>query len=157
MLALLSIMDKKKLFRLVLITISFVGFIVASIALYYHFDSSGEAFCDVSDRFNCSVVYSSQYSYIMGVPVPIFGMFGYFFLIMAILNQKRFASMLAFSQKEYWGYGAIIAGFMFLFQSILTIVSSLIIQSYCILCLISQGVITSVCIGIIIYWKSLKK
>lgn len=150
-------MDTKKLFRLILVLLSIVGFSVASIALYYHFDTSGEAFCDVSDRFNCSVVYSSQYSYIMGVPVPVFGMFGYLFLVLAILNQKRFAKILSFSQKEYWWYGLLVSGFMFLFQTILTIISSLIIQSYCLLCLISQGVITAVFIGIFMYWKSLKK
>ena len=143
------------MFRLVLVTLAFVGFVAASIALYYHFDGSGEAFCDVNDRFNCSVVYSSQYSYIAGVPVPVFGLFGYAFVIFAILNQARVSKALSFSQKEYWQYGCFMVGFMFLFQSILTLVSMFLIQSYCLLCLLSQGTITALFVGVLLYWRSL--
>lgn len=150
-------MKRAKLFRNLLVLLALIGFVVASIALYYHFDDSGEAFCDVSDQFNCSTVYSSQYSYILGVPVPLFGMFAYAFVIFAILNQRRVQKMLSFSEKDYWLYGAIIISFMLLFQCVMTLISTLFIKSYCILCLISQATVLLLAIGAWTYWSYLKK
>jgi len=143
----------KKLTNSILI-LCLVGLVVAGISLYYHFADASESFCNVNDRFNCQTVYQSEYSYFLGIPVPVLGIIAYLGFAGLILFQKRIQSFLAFSKKEYWWYLSIIASIMLTYQLIMTSISSFIIGAICILCLISQASILIIAILSWLSWRS---
>lgn len=115
-----------------------VGLVVASISLYYHFEDAGESFCNINDRFDCQTVYQSEYSYLLGIPVPVLGIIAYLGFAGLVLFRKQLAEVLAFDQKEYWWYLSIIASIMLTYQIIMTGISVFLIGAFCILCIISQ-------------------
>lgn len=127
-----------------LIFLTVIGILIATVALYYHYQESENAFCNINERFNCETVYKSGYSYIFGIPVPLLGIFGYGAFTFLVLYERVFARLLSFSRKEYWGYGTLLALFMLAFQLFMTGLEIFVIKAYCVLCIGSQIVIIAV-------------
>lgn len=124
-----------------------IGLVIALTALYYHYEDDGSKFCDVNDTFNCSTVYKSQYSYIFGFPVPLLGVIGYLGFALLVNFRKRWGDALGFTEKDAWWYLALIATAMFLYQTGMTSLEFLgLIPAFCILCLISQAVVTALAV-----------
>jgi uncharacterized membrane protein/protein-disulfide isomerase len=99
-------------------------------------DLGYRSFCAISKAINCDTVSQSHYSVFLGLPVPVWGIFGYaFFLTLLLLAKIKDAG-----QKRIWIILFLLA-FVFSFYSlILALISTFIIHSYCIMCLVSHAI-----------------
>jgi vitamin-K-epoxide reductase (warfarin-sensitive) len=117
----------------VIAILSLAGVIVSAVSLQRHYAKSATAFCDFSQRFSCDVVNRSEQSTIMGIPVAGIGVAGY-------------AVLFIFSTFWRWRaetpnrlLAAAIVGLVFALR--LTYVEAYVLETWCILCLISLGLI----------------
>jgi uncharacterized membrane protein/protein-disulfide isomerase len=99
-------------------------------------DIGYRSFCAISKAINCDTVSQSPYSIFLGLPVPIWGIFGYgFFLLFLLLAKnkdavpKRIWTLLFLMALGFSGYSVILA-----------LISSFIIHSYCIMCIVSYAI-----------------
>ena len=118
--------------------LSLAGLVDSAIALQRHYAKSATQFCDISQQFSCDIVNRSEYSTIQGIPVAAIGIAGYaalFFLSTWRRSRPETPSRLLF---------AAIAGFAFAFY--LTWIEAHELMTWCILCLISQGLIFLICV-----------
>jgi vitamin-K-epoxide reductase (warfarin-sensitive) len=121
------------IFTLVAI-LSLAGVVVSGISLQRHYAESATQFCDFSQKFSCDIVNRSEYSRIMGIPVAGIGVAGYGLLL-------TFATYLrARAATPNRLLGAALAGSAFALY--LTYVEAYILETWCILCLISLGLIS---------------
>ncbi len=72
--------QKKKLLRLI-IFLSILGFIISGYLTSVH-NSDQNSFCDINDKFSCSLVSESEHSEIKGIPISLIGLGGYFLLFL---------------------------------------------------------------------------
>lgn len=96
-----------------------------------HTDPGYASICAVSERINCNTVALSPFSVFAGLPVSLWGLFGY--LLMAILGGWGLARRAATG----WPSGLLFATFVLaaLFSSTLGTISLLRIDSICLFCL----------------------
>ena len=107
--------------------------IVSAISLQRHYAKSATQFCDFSQRFSCDIVNRSEYSSIMGIPVAGIGVVGYgVLLLLATFLRTR-------SETPIRLLGAAIAGLVFALY--LTYVEAYVLETWCILCLLSLAFI----------------
>ena len=99
-------------------------------------DIGYRSFCAITRAINCDTVSQSPYSILLGLPVPIWGVIGYTFLLLLIFfawnkqaDKKRIWSLLFFITLIYSGYSIILA-----------FISTFYIKSYCILCIVTYVV-----------------
>src|SRR5438094_9884308 len=57
------------------------GIAVSSVSLYHHYGSSRTSYCDIGENFNCDIVNRNTYSAVLGIPVALIGIIGYFGLL----------------------------------------------------------------------------
>jgi len=108
--------------------------IVSAISLQRHYAKSATQFCDFSQRFSCDIVNRSEYSSIMGIPVAGIGVVGYgVLLLLATFLRTR-------SETPIRLLGAAIAGLVFALY--LTYVEAYVLETWCILCLLSLAFIS---------------
>lgn len=122
----------RSLFALIAI-LSVAGAIVSAVSLQRHYAKSATEFCDLSQKFSCDIVNRSEYSSIMGIPVAGIGVAGYavlFALATFWASRRETPSRLL---------GAALAGLAFALY--LTYVEARILETWCILCLISLVII----------------
>ena len=111
--------------------------IYLSISHYRVYTDIGyESFCAISRSLNCDTVSQSPYSILIGVPVPVWGIIGFtFFLILLVFawhpkaEKKRMWTLLSGLSLLFTGYSIVLA-----------IISTYMIQSYCIMCILSYAV-----------------
>ncbi len=121
------------LFTLVVI-LSLAGVVVSAMALQRHYAKSATQFCDFNQKFSCDVVNRSEYSIIMGIPVAGIGVAGYvLLLVLATYPRARAATPNRL-------LGSALAGLAFALY--LTYVEAYVLNTWCILCLISLGLIS---------------
>src|SRR5271165_1434376 len=114
--------------------LSLAGVIVSGISLQRHFAKSATQFCDFSQKFSCDIVNRSEYSSIVGIPVAGIGVAGYGVLLaLATFLRTR-------AETPNRLLGAAIAGLAFALY--LTYVEAYILETWCILCLISLAFIS---------------
>ncbi len=99
-------------------------------------DISYKSFCAISKAFNCDTVSQSPYSIFLGFPVPLWGFFGYCFFGILIF----FSSLKSAQHKRIFPLMLIIAIIFCGYSLVLAFISSFIIHSYCIMCIVSYGV-----------------
>ena len=99
-------------------------------------DIGYRSFCAISKAINCDTVSQSPYSIFLGLPVPIWGIFGYaFFLLFLLLAKnkdavpKRIWTILFLAALVFSGYSVILA-----------LISTFIIHSYCLMCIASYAI-----------------
>ena len=114
--------------------LSLAGVIVSAISLQRHYAKSATEFCDFSQKFSCDVVNRSEYSSIVGIPVAAVGVAGYALLLVlcAFLRDRV--------ETPNRLLGAAIAGLAFALY--LTYVEAYVLETWCILCLISLALIS---------------
>lgn len=104
---------------------------------YLNYTNIGySSFCAISKAINCDTVSQSPYSIFLGLPVALWGALGYLFLIVLITvagSQKR-------KQAELWTLIFLIGLFYSAISIILAVVSSFLIRSYCIMCILSWAI-----------------
>ncbi len=131
----------------VVIILSVIGIIVSLYLVQSHFAlSSAGSFCDVSDTVSCSLVNSSVYSTLLGVPVALFGVF--WFLILGLMAQRAKKNKLLLSPLVSWN----ILGILFV---IYLIIAEIILRALCPLCTVVHVITLITFILAIILYKNL--
>jgi uncharacterized membrane protein len=106
-----------------------LGALVSGLALQHHYRRDSSSFCNINATFNCDVVNRSEYSTIAGVPVALVGLLAYLLMMGLAIFQREKAetpALLLFLSS---------AGFAF--SLYLTYVEAQLLQTWCILCLMS--------------------
>ena len=114
--------------RYLVAVLALAGLIVSCFALREHF-RTGVAPCDINERWDCGVVNHSPFAEIAGVPVAVFGILGY-------------AAIAAFALARRWWFVLLLTTGAVGFSIYLTYVEAKILETYCIWCVTSAGIIT---------------
>lgn len=130
----------------VIAVLAVAGIIVSSVSLQHHYAKSKTAYCDIGETFNCDIVNRSQYSSILGVPVALIGMLGYAALagLATVYRARPDTPRLLLA-----GAGAGLA-----FALYLTYIEGHVLGVWCILCLSSLALITSLAVVSFVVWRS---
>lgn len=116
--------------------LSLAGLVVSGLSLQRHYAKSATHFCDMGEKFNCDIVNRSEYSSLMGIPVAAIGVAGYGLLFMLSTFYRSDA------QTPLRLLAA--AGVGLVFALYLTYIEGFVLDTWCILCLSSLGLITSI-------------
>ncbi|MFZ0762208.1 MAG: vitamin K epoxide reductase family protein [Candidatus Sulfotelmatobacter sp.] len=131
----------KKNNRPLFLAIAFLGLAgmaVSGVALQRHYAKSATAFCDFAERFSCDVVNRSEYSSVMGISVAGIGVVGYGILLaLATVYRSRVETPMRLLAAAVAGLG---------FALYLTYVEGYVLETWCILCLSSLGLIAAITI-----------
>ena len=112
------------------------GIAVSAVSLERHYAKSATTFCDLGERFNCDIVNRSEYSRVMGIPVAGIGIVGYGVLLgLATVWRSRVETPLRLLVAALAGLG---------FALYLTYVEGYVLETWCILCLSSLGLIAGI-------------
>jgi vitamin-K-epoxide reductase (warfarin-sensitive) len=112
------------------------GIAVSSVSLYHHYGTDRSSYCDFGQTFNCDIVNRSIYSEVVGIPVALIGILGYFaLLVFATLRRVRAETPLIVLIASLAGLG---------FALYLTYVEKFVLAVWCILCLSSLAVIAGI-------------
>ncbi len=135
----------------VMLLLSLVGEGVAiKLALIHHevhHDATTQSFCALSDAVNCDTVALSPYSVFVGVPVAVWGMYGYVLL--------GLAAAWAWSARRRPAPAVVLAGLTgvsVLSSVALATVSVLLIESLCILCMATYVINAFLAVLVLIGW-----
>ncbi len=121
-------MDRKPAFAVALVGLG------TSIFLAYEYLWAGEVACPVGGA-GCDVVRLSQYSSVLGIPVPLMGIG--FYLTLAVLEIIR--SELPGAQRMIDRTMLAMAGAGMAFSAYLTALEAFVIGAYCFWCLVSAA------------------
>ncbi len=99
-------------------------------------DIGYKSFCAISRAINCDTVSQSPYAIVLSIPLAIWGVIGYaFILILVFITGSKSAAKERIWSLIFW-ITLIFSGH----SVILALISTYHIRSYCILCLVSYGV-----------------
>ena len=131
-----------KLPKFVIIFLSIVwaaGILVALYLTWLHYkvhsDPTFHSFCAMSDQFNCETVAESRYSVFLGLPVAVWGMFGY-----AVMFALTAAGVGVLKQRA--AFSALLAASFLsvLASAALAVLSYCVICSFCVMCTVSYAI-----------------
>ena len=129
---------QNRILYLAIAVLAVAGVAVSAVSLQRHYAKSATAFCDVGERFNCDIVNRSEQSTVMGIPVAGIGVVGYgVLLVLATVYRSR-------AETPTWLLAAAMAGLGFALY--LTYVEGYVLETWCILCLSSLGLIAGIAI-----------
>lgn len=120
-----------KILTLVIVVLCLCGSLVASFALREHYNTELSP-CSINERWDCGIVNHSPFSAVKGVPVAIVGIFGYSLLAALAGRFPRITALTA------------LAGLIFSLR--LTYIEWKVLETWCIYCVSSQGIIALVAI-----------
>jgi vitamin-K-epoxide reductase (warfarin-sensitive) len=127
-----AVKGKRRLF-LAIAVLAGAGVAVSAVSLERHYAKSATAFCDIGERFNCDIVNRSEYSSVIGIPVAGIGVVGYAVLLgLATVYRARPETPLRLLVTALLGLG---------FALRLTYLEGYVLDTWCILCLSSLGLI----------------
>lgn len=130
-----STADNRRLY-LAIAVLAVAGIAVSAVSLERHYAKSASAFCDLGERFNCDIVNRSEYSTVMGIPVAGIGIVGYGILLALVTIYRSSA------ETPTRLLVAAVAGLGFALY--LTYVEGHVLETWCILCLSSLGLIAGI-------------
>lgn len=111
--------------------------IYLSISHYRNYsDITYRSFCALTRTVNCDTVSQSVHSIFLGLPVPLWGVLGYF-LFLALLLLSRPSSK---KGAPVWSLLFILSLFFSLYSVFLGAVSAYLVRSYCLMCIVSFAV-----------------
>ena len=120
------------------------GVLVSSVSLYHHYGSSATSYCDIGENFNCDIVNRSTYSTLAGIPVALIGIMGYLAtLTLATVYRSRAGVPAALALASLAGLA---------FALYLTYIEGFVLAAWCILCLSSLALISSIAVLSSILW-----
>lgn len=118
--------------------LSLAGIVDSAIALQRHYARSATQFCEIGREFSCDIVNRSEYSTVQGIPVAAIGVVGYAALFLLATFWKS---------RPETPIRLLIAAFAGLaFALYLTYIEAYNLMTWCILCLVSQGLIFLICV-----------
>jgi len=122
------------------IMITVIGLIVSIYLSVSHYrvytDIGYKSFCAISRAINCDTVSQSSYSIFLNLPVPVWGVICYGFLLLCLL----LAGSKSAEKKRIWSIVFWISLVFACYSVILALISTYLIASYCIMCIVSYGV-----------------
>ena len=125
-----------------IIILAIVGILVSIYLTSVHY-SENQSLCDLNAQFSCTTVSQSEHAQFFSVPIAVFGLMGYVFILgVSLINSKRNQF-----KKKLWkvlGSTDILFGFCllsFFVSAYLTYTEFFIIKAICVLCLLSQLII----------------
>lgn len=113
-----------------------VSFYLAYSHYQVFIDIGYQSFCAISKAINCDTVSQSKYAVVFNVPVAVWGIWGYGFLLAVLLisvdikNNRIHNTSLLFVIALVYSVSSLCLG----------IISSVFIQAYCLMCIVSWGV-----------------
>jgi uncharacterized membrane protein len=132
-----AVKDNRILF-LAIAVLAAAGIAVSAVSLERHYAKSATTFCDLGERFNCDIVNRSEWSRVMGIPVAGIGIVGYGVLLgLATVWHSRRETPLRLLVVALVGLG---------FALYLTYVEGYVLETWCILCLSSLGLIAGIAV-----------
>jgi len=99
-------------------------------------DAAYESFCAISQSINCDNVSQSPYSVFLGLPVPVWGVSGYTFFLILL----RFVRSTHNERRRVWSLLFCVALGFSLYSIVLALISTWLIQSFCIMCIVLYGI-----------------
>ncbi|HUK87425.1 MAG TPA: vitamin K epoxide reductase family protein [Terriglobales bacterium] len=120
-----------KVLTAALVVLCLAGVVVSTLALREHYNTE-PAPCSINERWDCGVVNHSMFAVVRGVPVAAIGILGYA-LLAALAGRFRLLTAL----------GAL-AGLAFALR--LSYVEWKVLETWCIYCVASQGIIALILI-----------
>ncbi|HWY23244.1 MAG TPA: vitamin K epoxide reductase family protein [Candidatus Acidoferrum sp.] len=128
--------ERSRFIFLAIAVLAVAGIAISAVSLQRHYAKSATAFCDFGERFNCDVVNRSEFSTLMGIPVAGIGVAGYGLLLaMATVYRSRSVTPLRLLVTAVGGLG---------FALYLTYIEAYKLDTWCILCLSSLGLIATI-------------
>ena len=119
----------RRVLFVIIAALAMAGMIDSAIALERHYAKSTTKFCDFSQRFSCDIVNRSEQSSIAGIPVAGIGVAGYgLILLLATLWRSRAETPTRLLLAALAGLG---------FALYLTYIEAYVLETWCILCVIS--------------------
>ncbi len=119
--------------------LAFAGLCDSAYLAVNHFrnytDLGYSSFCAISRAINCDTVAQSPYSILAGLPVAVWGMIGYIFLLLFIF----FAGTKKAENKRIWPSLFLFSFVFSMFSLFYAFISIYSIHSFCIMCIISYG------------------
>jgi uncharacterized membrane protein len=113
--------------RYLIAILALAGVVVSALALHVHFCADTQP-CSINEKWDCGVVNHSDYAEVAHIPVAAIGIAGYLALAGLALWRQRALVFLA----ALVGLG---------FALRLTTIEELVLQTWCLYCVISQAVI----------------
>ena len=99
-------------------------------------DMAYKSFCAISKAINCDTISQSPYSIFLNLPVPVWGMIGYAFLLLCLAVVTRPKD----GEVRLWSIVFWICLAFSVYSIVLALISTYLIGSYCIMCIVSYGV-----------------
>ncbi len=99
-------------------------------------DISYKSFCAISKALNCDTVSQSSYAIFLNLPVAVWGVIGYAFILMLLPFTRSEESC----KKRIWSLILWLSLTFSCGSVILALISSFRIRSYCIMCIFTYGV-----------------
>jgi len=120
--------------------IALIGFfdsIYLAVSHYRNYVDMGyQSFCAISQAFNCDTVSQSPYSILLDVPIPIWGIMGYGFILFLLAIALHSAD----EKKRIWTLLMLISLGFSVYSVALAFISSYLIRTYCLMCILSYAV-----------------
>jgi uncharacterized membrane protein len=113
--------------RYLIAVLALAGLLVSCFALREHFRTEPSP-CSINERWDCGVVNHSPFAEIEGVPVAVLGILGY-------------AAIAAFALARRWWIVLLLTTGAVGFSIYLTYIEARILETYCIWCVTSAGII----------------
>jgi len=124
----------------IIMGIAVAGLMDAVYLFFSHYrvytDMTYRSFCAITKSINCDTVSQSAYAVMFDLPLPVWGVFGYAFVILLIVLAKSGND----PNKRMWPLIFIISAVFSLHSLILAYISTFIIHSYCLMCILSYCV-----------------
>jgi protein-disulfide isomerase/uncharacterized membrane protein len=99
-------------------------------------DIGYSSFCAISQSINCDTVSQSPYSIFLGIPIPIWGVIGYAFILMLLPLAWSKSS----GEKHLWTLLLVVSLAFSIYSIILALISTFLIHSYCVMCIVNYGI-----------------
>ena len=115
-------------------TFAVAGILVSGVSLERHYAKSTTQFCDLNQKFSCDIVNRSEYSSIIGIPVAGIGIAGYATLLLCATYLR------GRPETPNRLLGMAFVGLAFALY--LTYIEAHVLETWCILCLVSLALIS---------------
>lgn len=126
--------------RLVVNVLSIVGFLVSGYLTHLYFSDAKTSFCITGS--SCDIVRESIFSSILGLPVSLIGVIGYFAIFII--------SVSTITDRTKWIALYILALVGFVFSAYLTYLELFVIKAICVYCIVSALVMTGIFITLLL-------
>jgi uncharacterized membrane protein len=113
--------------RYLIAVLALAGLLVSCFALREHFRTEASP-CSINEHWDCGVVNHSPFAEIAGVPVAVFGILGY-------------AAIAGFALARRWWIVLLLVTGAVGFSIYLTYIEARVLETYCIWCVTSAGII----------------